>query len=183
MNLGDYWHIFVISMVPVVELRGAIPVGIVENDLPWVWVLLVAVVGNLVPVPFILFGMDWVVRVFGRIAILGRFFDWVLTRSRRKGGIVERYGLIGLMFFVAIPAPGTGAWTGSIVAVLLGIPFRQAAPVIVAGVVAAGIVVTLISVSGWVGAGIALAALACFVIVWAWRRSRVSRPPGRTIEG
>lgn len=135
---------FFISMVPVLELRGAIPVG-VANGLPPLAAMAVAVCGNLVPVPFI-------------IVFIRRIFAWMRTwkslsglveklehRAEQKMETVRKYAWIGLCILVAIPLPGTGAWTGALVAALMDMRMKQALPAITLGVIIAGLIMTVVS--------------------------------------
>ncbi|MDR0670743.1 MAG: small multi-drug export protein [Oscillospiraceae bacterium] len=132
---------FFISMVPVIELRGAIPVAAVAG-LPWYTAFFVSAIGNMAPVPFI-------------VAYTRRVFLWMKDRNRlagavyrlekralAKAGKLYRYELIGLCLFVAMPLPGTGAWTGALIAALLDMRLKNAFPAILAGVVIAAAVVT-----------------------------------------
>ena len=144
-NLIKYLSVFFISMLPVFELRGAVPWG-VANDLPLIEVLIVSIIGNMVPVPFI-------------ILFIRRIFSWMKKRSQRlrkiaekleqkgkeKGGVLVKYETLGLFILVAIPLPGTGAWTGSLVAALFDLRLKNALPAIFIGVVTAGIIMTLLS--------------------------------------
>jgi uncharacterized membrane protein len=126
--------IFVMAMLPIIELRGAIPYAICVS--PEVWIpkaYLLAVIGNLVPVIPILFF---------------RFLTWLFARTRRRAEIVERYEAIGLTLFVAIPLPVTGAWTGALAAFIFGIRRRWAIPCIALGVMIAGVVVILACKAG-----------------------------------
>ena len=132
------------GMVPVLELRGAIPVGVAAGLSPAV-ACVVSVLGNMVPVPFILLLIrrifDWLrgTRLFGpKIA-------WLERRAHLKGRVVRKYRLPGLIILVAIPLPGTGAWTGALVAALLDIRMRHAVPAIFLGVVIAGAIVTVLT--------------------------------------
>ncbi len=141
-----------ISGIPVTELRGSIPVAMTVMADTWAWpwwkVYLLAVAGNMAPVPFILWFLEPVSGFLSRWKPFERFFRWLFDRTRRKvGDRVEKYRALGLAVFVAIPLPMTGAWTGSAAAFLFGIPRRLALPAIALGVVVAGAVVTLI-VSG-----------------------------------
>ena len=133
-----------IAAVPVVELRGAIPAGAAAGLNPWL-ACIAAVIGNLLPVPFI-------------ILLVRRVFDWLrkhpffapkidaLERTAHlKGRLVRKYRLLGLTLFVAIPLPGTGAWTGALVAAFLDIRLRHALPAIALGVLVAGGIVTLMT--------------------------------------
>jgi uncharacterized membrane protein len=117
-------------------------------DFPWYYALLLAVIGNLLPVPFILFFLNSATRVLSRVPFFDRFLTWLFERTRRRGRIIEKYKRIGLILFVAIPLPVTGAWTGSLAAVLFGLRFRHAMLSIFIGVLIAGAIVTCLSLSG-----------------------------------
>jgi uncharacterized membrane protein len=174
MTVSDFLQVFFTAAAPISELRGAIPLGILDLDMHWYHAFLIAIAGNLLPVPFILLLLGPVARVLMRVKILDRLLNWIFEISRRRGGLVERYGALGLALFVAIPLPVTGAWTGCIVAYLLGLSFWRAFPAIVLGVLIAGVIVTTLTVIGWWGAAIAGAALFAVVILWL-RRALVAR--------
>ena len=142
--------VLLIAALPILELRGAIPVAIIVFDFPWYYALLLAIVGNLLPVPFILLFLNAVTRWLSNIAFFNRVLNWLFERTRRRGKIIERYERIGLVLFVAIPLPVTGAWTGSLAAVLFGLKFRHALLSIFAGVFIAGAIVTSLSLLGLV---------------------------------
>ncbi|MGD8238493.1 MAG: small multi-drug export protein [Armatimonadota bacterium] len=136
--------VIILSALPVSELRGGIPAGFVL-DMP-VWrTFLFAVVANVLSVVPILLWAEPAARTLGRWPPLGRFFDWLFARARRKSGIVDKYGVFGLALFVAIPLPVTGAWTGSMIAVVLGLDFYKSLGCVILGVLIAGVVVTLAS--------------------------------------
>jgi len=155
MTLANFIEVFLVAAAPISELRGAIPLAILDLDISWHVAFLVAIAGNLLPVPFLLLFLGPVSRLLSKVKVFEIIINWIFRLSRRRGGIVERYGLIGLVLFVAIPLPITGAWTGSIVAFLLGLRFRRAFPAIVLGVFIAGVIVTTLTVIGWWGAVIA----------------------------
>ncbi len=142
--------VLVIAALPIVELRGAIPVAIIVFDFPWYYALLLAIIGNLLPVPFILLFLNAVTRWLSKIAFFNRILSWLFERTRRRGRVIERYERIGLALFVAIPLPVTGAWTGSLAAVLFGLKFRHAFLSILIGVIVAGGIVTGLSLLGLV---------------------------------
>jgi len=130
-------------MSPIFELRGAIPLAIGVYDLSPLEAYAISVVGNLVPVDFLLLYLEPVSRWLMRYRPGKVFFDWLFTRTYRKHVDRHRkYGLLALTLFVAVPLPVTGAWTGSAVAFIFGIKFRDAFPAIAAGVCIAGVVVT-----------------------------------------
>jgi len=163
--------VLIISALPIFELRGAIPVAINLFHFPWYYAFLLAIIGNLIPVPLILLLLKAVVRFLSRVSIFDRFFRWLFAYTRKRGGIIERYERIGLALFVAIPLPVTGAWTGSLAAVLFGLKFKHAMLSIFIGVLIAGVIVTCLSLLGWVGAivaGIGLGGLAVFSL---WKTS------------
>jgi uncharacterized membrane protein len=138
--------VFGIAMLPVSELRGAIPYGLLkEPGLPVTKTYVIAVLGNFVPVIPIMLFLEPVSNVLRRVPILDRLITWFFARTRRRGTLVEKYEAIGLTLFVAIPLPVTGAWTGSILAFLFGIRLKWAVPCIILGIMIAGVVVTLAS--------------------------------------
>lgn len=138
---------FLISMVPVVELRGAIPYGIASGVEPWLACLL-SVVGNMLPVPFILLFIRKILQWMKRYPRLGRIARKLEARAERKSGTVRKSELIGLGIFVAIPLPGTGAWTGALIAALMEMRLKRALPAIFVGVLTAALIVTLVMVLG-----------------------------------
>jgi uncharacterized membrane protein len=150
-SLPPEWTTFVVAMLPIIELRGAIPYAI-GVGMPWPQAYVLAVAGNLVPiVPLLLFlgpVSEWLRRLPG----FGRFFDWLFARTQRRSGLIQRYGPLGLAIFVSIPLPITGGWTGAAAAYLFGFPFRRSFPAITVGVLVAGVVVTL-GVKGVIGLG------------------------------
>jgi len=134
---------FLISALPIAELRGGIPIATAKLGLGWREAYLVCVAGNFLPVIPILYVFDPIARFLRRWGPFDRFFERLFERTRRRGKLVERYEAIGLVLFVAIPLPVTGAWTGALAAFLFGVRRRYAIPAILAGILVAGIVVTL----------------------------------------
>lgn len=151
--------VIAISALPIVELRGAIPfaMGVIPSavypqNLSWQHALPLAIAGNLIPVPFLLLFFGAISKRLSKIGICKRWLRWLEERTRRRGKIVERYKRIGLVLFVAIPLPVTGAWTGSLAAAIFGIKFKHALLSIFIGVCIAGAIVTaacLGFLSGW----------------------------------
>ena len=179
MGLSDDAVVAVISALPIVELRGAIPVGIGFLKMPWWRVFAVAVVGNMVPIPLILLFLGPLSRTCMRTEAGRRFFEWLFARTRRKTAEIEKYETLGLAIFVAIPLPATGAWTGAMAAFLLGIGFKHAMASILLGVLIAAVIMTVLSLLGWIGAiiaGLALLLVAAGAIQRMFRRER--RSPG-----
>ena len=156
-----------VATLPIAELRGALPLGINQFDIVWYKAYIIAVIGNLIPVPVILLFLDPITRLITRVEIGRKFMSWVFARARRQSSTVEKYELPGLTLFVAIPLPFTGAWTGSIVAFLLGIKFWPAFLHITFGVLIAGVIVTTLCLLGWTGAIIAgIGLCSAFIIGW-----------------
>ncbi len=135
---------FFTSMIPVLELRGAIPIG-VAGGLPPLLAMVIAILGNLVPVPFIIL---FIKRIFAWLKNRPRIRPLVEKLERRAEGkmdTVQRYAWWGLCILVAIPLPGTGAWTGALVAALMDMRLKKAFPAVVLGVVIAGVIITVLS--------------------------------------
>jgi len=134
-----------VSMFPVLELRAAIPLG-VSLGMSHMEAFAISVVGNLIPVPFIVL---FVRRVFvwlqATIPALGGFVKRLERRAENKKEVVQKWAFWGLVLLVAIPIPGTGAWTGALVAAMMDIRLKKAMPAISAGVVIAGIIVVLVT--------------------------------------
>jgi uncharacterized membrane protein len=133
---------FVVSALPIAELRGGIPVA-ASLGMGWRESYLVCTAGNFVPVIPILFLLEPVAAFLRRWGPFDRFFTSLFARTRRRSSVVERYEAIGLVLFVAIPLPITGAWTGALAAYLFGVRRRYAIPAIALGILIAGVVVTL----------------------------------------
>lgn len=170
--------VLVIAMLPVVELRGAVPVGINLLGLPWYRAVMLAIIGNMLPVFLVLLLLDSAVRLLVRFRLFRRFFDWLFDRTRRRSELIRRWEFWGLAMFVAVPLPVTGAWTGSVAAVLMGLPYWRSVLAILIGVVIAGAVVTALSLLGmwgWVIAGVALLVLFLNALLSGLKRRRRQR--------
>ena len=146
----DLLATFAAAMTPIGELRLAIPLGIYTLDMPWYVVLPVAVAGNMVPVLLLVPGLNRLsqfLRSFPNPA--SRLLEWQSARIQRvQGRRFQKYGDLALVLLVAIPLPMTGAWSGSLAAWIFDIPARRAIPLIGLGVVIAGVVVTVLTLSG-----------------------------------
>ena len=132
-------------MVPIIELRGAIPVGY-GLGLPFFINYIICCIGNLIPVPFILFFIKWLLNFMSssKIGFFNKTANFVLKKADKNKGKITKYATWGLFLFVAIPLPGTGAWTGALVASLLDMKRSRAMISITAGVIAAGLIMSLI---------------------------------------
>lgn len=138
--------IFIISMIPILELRGGLlAASPALLDVPILKAIPICIVGNLLPIPFILLLIEQVLIWMEQIPGLGRIALWLRQKADKNKGQVERYGFWGLVLFVGIPLPGTGAWTGSLVAALLHMRFRKAFAAILLGIAIATIIMSLLS--------------------------------------
>ena len=144
-QLGEMVFTTLVSMVPVVELRGGLPFG-VALGLPYWAAYLSAVVGNILPAPFI---VVYIRRIFQwmrrRLPRLDHLVDRLEAKAHLKGRKVTKYKYLGLMLFVAVPLPGTGAWTGSLAAAFLDMRLRKAFPAVLLGVLTAGCIMTALT--------------------------------------
>lgn len=142
---GEFCYTLLVSMVPVVELRGGIPFG-VALGLP-VWAAyLAAIIGNILPVPFILVYIRKIFRwMRKRLPRLNSLVDRLEQKAHLKGRVVTKYRYLGLLLFVAVPLPGTGAWTGALAAAFLDMPVRKALPSIFAGILIAGAAISILT--------------------------------------
>lgn len=147
LTLPNELALTLVGMLPIFELRGAIPLGFVLN-MPLYKILFFSIIGNLIPVIPLLLFLRPISEKLRRFIIWRRFFEWLFERTRKKAAIVERYEAMGLMFFVSIPLPVTGAWTGTIAACLFKIKFKYAFFAISLGVIIASGIVTLLCILG-----------------------------------
>ncbi len=164
--LPSWIVVIVIAMIPLIELRGTILLWAAQGGdfvlagFPypegWLQIFVVSVIGNMIPIPFILLFFPWVEKKLRRFKIFNRFFDWLFARTRKKTGkSVEKYEELALLLFVAIPLPITGAWTGSLVSYLFGLSRSKSLFFIFMGVLIAGIIMlTLVLISLWIAVAI-----------------------------
>lgn len=143
--------VMLIAMLPITELRLAIPFALTPSTLGGLGMapaeaFLFAVIGNIIPVPILLKLLEPISLRLRRFSLWERFFDWLFERTRRKTETkFERYGLVALCMFVAIPLPFTGAWTGCVAASLFDVPLFKALTAIALGILVAGVLITLAS--------------------------------------
>ena len=135
-----------ISMVPVVELRGAIPIAVAQGVDPW-QAMLISIIGNMIPVPFIIVFIRSIFKwLRGKSERLNAWVTKMENKAAVKAEKVQKYEKMGLCIFVAIPLPGTGAWTGALIAAMLDMRLKSAVPMIFLGVCIAGLIVTLLTI-------------------------------------
>ena len=152
--IGKYLWVFLISMVPIIELRGAIPVA-VGMGLPLIPSYIICIIGNMLPVPFIYFFARKVLIWGSDKPVIGKFFTFCLEKGEKGGKKLQakagRGLFVALLLFVGIPLPGTGAWTGTLAASLLDMYFKSSVVAVMCGVLLAGVIMALIS-NGVLGA-------------------------------
>jgi uncharacterized membrane protein len=141
-DIGKYLATFIISMIPVIELRGAIPIG-VSLGLSHAEAMGISIIGNMLPVPFIILFIRpifrWMTKKSGKLARLAEKLE---AKAEGKWDKIHRYQFFALTIFVAIPLPGTGAWSGALIAAVMNMRLRNALPSILLGVLIAGILVS-----------------------------------------
>ena len=157
--LKKYLIVFLVSMVPLIELRGAIPIA-AGMGLPFVQYYIIAIIGNMIPVPFIYFFARKILVWGADKPVIGNFFTWCLEKGKKGGEKLKatagNSGIFwALLLFVGIPLPGTGAWTGTLAASLLDLDFKTSILAVSLGVILAGVIMSLgskiVSIFGWPG--------------------------------
>jgi uncharacterized membrane protein len=145
-TVGEELCVFFCSMIPIIELRGAIPLG-AALGLPWWQSYLLSVLGNILPVPIILLFVKAVITWMGKskVKFFNKVSDFLNRRVEKRRAQIEKYSFWGVCLFVAVPLPVTGAWTGSLVAAMIDMKFWKALISCLFGVMIAGVVMTLIS--------------------------------------
>lgn len=145
-KVGKEAIIFIISMVPILELRGGLlAAGPALLNVPMWTAIPVCIIGNLIPIPFILLLITPIFNWMKGTKHLKPFVERMEARAMKKSDQIEKYEFWGLLLFVGIPLPGTGAWTGALVASLVGVKFRKAFPAIICGVLLASVIMTILS--------------------------------------
>ncbi len=146
-SLSVYLWTFFCSLLPVSEIRGALIYALPQVDhtiLNILTVYIISVIGNFLPVPFIMLLFRPIVKCLKNTRLFGRAAHWLENRTKRKAGNLSKASIGALMIFVAIPFPTTGAWTGAMIASLLDMRFKYALPAILLGVMIAGIIMTML---------------------------------------
>ena len=149
-NILKYIIIFLVSMVPIVELRGAIPIALDVYHLKLVPSFIICIIGNMLPVPIIYLFARKVLEWGKDKRVIGKFFNWCLVKGERAGNklqksIGKKGTFIALLLFVGIPIPGTGAWTGTLAASFLDLDFKKTVLSVMCGVLVAGVIMAIFS--------------------------------------
>lgn len=142
--MDKYFHLFIISTAPLVELRGAM-IYAAANDMPFLQSFICCVLGNMLPVPFLIKFSKGILLYLAKVDKIGWVFQKIIDRGNRKAEKIGGWELLGLFLFVAVPLPGTGAWTASLVSALLQLRIKKSLLAIGAGVIACGIIVGALS--------------------------------------
>ena len=144
---------FLVSMVPIVELRGAIPFGVLKCDVPWKQAVIISMIGNMLPVPIIFFFARRVLEWGKDKPVIGKFFSWCLVKGHHGGEKLKAKAGKGmfwaLLLFVGIPLPGTGAWTGTLAASMLDLDFKKSVIAVMCGVLLAAGIITALTMMGF----------------------------------
>ena len=145
-TVGKELCVFFCSMIPIIELRGAIPMGAVFG-IPWWQAYILSVLGNMVPVPFILLLIKKIIQWMSdsKIKFFNKIANFLLRKVEKKRAGIEKYAFWGVCLFVAVPLPVTGAWTGSLVAAMIDMKFWKALLSCLLGVMISGVIMTIVS--------------------------------------
>jgi len=142
--VNDLIKILLVAMLPISEIRGGLPLALYLGFDP-VEAYIIALIGNIAPIPVLLVLLDFLISLATKVDFVKKVYGKILERVEKKKGIVERYGYLGLMLFVSVPLPITGAWTGVLIASLLQLDRIKSFLSIAAGVCIAGVIVLLAS--------------------------------------
>ena len=147
----DYLVVFFVSMVPLIELRGAIPISQIRH-LPIIQSYIIAIIGNMLPVPIIYLFARKVLEWGADKPVIGGFFSWCLEKGEKGGKKLQQKAgrglFLALLLFVGIPLPGTGAWTGTLAASILDMDFKSTVVAVMLGVLLAGVIMMVLSFAG-----------------------------------
>lgn len=136
--------IFIISLFPILELRGGMLAATLLH-IPYLRALIICIIGNLIPIPFILLFLEYIFKLLSKWKATKKIVTWLLNKGKKNRSKIDKYGYLGLILFVGIPLPGTGAWTGSLVAIVLGLDKKKSFICIIIGVLLASIIMSIVS--------------------------------------
>ena len=141
---GKEVAIFIISLLPILELRGGLIAARILG-VEFIKAFIICYIANILPVPFILLFINWIFNKMSKWKPTKKIVDWLSNKTLKKKDQIDKYGYFGLFLFVGIPLPGTGAWTGALLAILLNLDKKKSFITIALGVLAAGIIMSLLS--------------------------------------
>ncbi len=136
--------IFIISLLPILELRGGM-IAATLLHIPYLRAFVICIIGNILPIPLVLLFLEKIFEIMGKWKVTKKIVDWLIKKGNSKRSQIDKYGYLGLILFVGIPLPGTGAWTGSLVAILLGLDKKKSFLCICIGVLLASIIMSIFS--------------------------------------
>ncbi len=144
-GIPDWLVVFIISLCPILECRLGMFTAIALLDMnPFVG-FIISFIGNIIPIPFILLLINWIFELLKKVPVINKLVYWLEEKTLKKRDKIDKYGVWGLLLFVAIPLPGTGGWTGALLASLLHLDKKKSFGVIAVGVFIAGLIITLLS--------------------------------------
>jgi len=150
LPLSSYLTVFFTAMLPVWELKGAIPMGVMAMGMPLWTAFILAYIGSCIPAIFIVFFIERIIKMLAKskVKFFNRVSNWILGKVEKHHDKIEKYGYLGIFLFVAIPLPGTGTWTGSLLAAMMELKPRKVIPIIIIGNLVAGLAMILITMLG-----------------------------------
>lgn len=144
-GIPDWLVVFIISLCPILECRLGMFTAIVLLGMNPFLGFVISFIGNILPIPFILLLINWIFEIFKKIPVLKNIVFWLEEKTLKKRDKIDKYGVWGLLLFVAIPLPGTGGWTGALLASLLHLDRKKSFGVIAIGVFIAGLIISILS--------------------------------------
>lgn len=144
-GVPDWLVVFIISLCPILECRLGMFTAIVVLQMKPVVGFIISFIGNILPIPFILLLINWIFEILKKVPVINKLVFWLEDKTLKKRDKIDKYGVWGLLLFVAIPLPGTGGWTGALLASLLHLDKKKSFGVITIGVFIAGLIITILS--------------------------------------
>lgn len=144
-GIPDWLVVFIISLLPILECRLGMFTAIVLLDMNPFFGFLISFLGNILPIPFILLLINWIFDILKKVPVIKKPVYWLEEKTLKKRDKIDKYGIWGLLLFVAIPLPGTGGWTGALLASLLHLDKKKSFGVICIGVFIAGLIISILS--------------------------------------
>ena len=144
-GIPDWLVVFIISLCPILECRLGMFTAIVLLQMNPFLGFIISFLGNILPIPFILLLINWIFEILKKVPVINKLVFWLEDKTLKKSDKIDKYGVWGLLLFVAIPLPGTGGWTGALLASLLHLDKKKSFGVIAVGVFIAGLIITVLS--------------------------------------
>lgn len=147
--MNDILMLILLTLIPFLELRASIPYGILKTDLHWSLVFIVCVLFNIILAPIIYFFLDKIIHLFLKIKVIDKCWQWWVNRTQKRiKKYVDKYGELGVAIFIGIPLPGSGVYSGALGSYLIGLSFKKFIKAAIIGVLIAGIIVLIVSLTG-----------------------------------